>query len=224
MTLRPRRPGTLLLALLLAVLVWYAIAQERRERISERQIDASVTLVNVPAQLVVTSDVPRALTVRVRGPLRLLRALDPAQTGVVVDLRGAGEGEAEFAVESRNVAVPEGIQVLAVVPAEVPLRLEQLVRRRVAVQAKVVGEPAPGFTVGDVSIQPPSVIVSGPRQQIESLQAVITDPIDVTGAGALVESVVTVRSPGPLARVVEPLAVRVLVALTPRHEPPGSPR
>jgi YbbR domain-containing protein len=214
----------LLLALLLATLVWYAIAQERRERISERQIDASVTLVNVPAQMIVTSDVPRSLTVRVRGPLRLLRTLDPAETGVVIDLRGAGEGESDFPVESQSVAVPQGVQVIAVVPAEVPLRLERLVRRRVPVQARVVGEPADGLAIGDVSIEPPSVIVSGPRQQVESLQAVVTDPIDVSGATALVESVATVRAPGPLARVVEPLAVRVLVAVTPQPPPAGSKR
>lgn len=222
--LRPRRPGSLLLALLLATLVWYAIAQERRERISERQIDVSVTLVNVPAQMIVTSDVPRTLTVRVRGPLRLLRTLDPAETGVVIDLRGAGEGETDVPVESHNVAVPQGVQVIAVVPAEVPLRLERLVRRRVAVQARVVGEPAEGLTVGDVSIEPPSVVVSGPRQQVESLQAVVTDPIDVSGATALVESVATVRSPGPLARVVDPLAVRVLVAVVPQAQPSGQKR
>jgi len=222
--LRPKRPGSLLLAVLLATLVWYAIAQERRERISERQIDASVTLVNVPAQLIVTSDVPRTLTVRVRGPLRLLRTLDPAEAGVVIDLRGAGEGESDFPVESQNVAVPQGVQVIAVVPAEVPLRLEQLVRRRVPVQARVVGEPGEGLEIGDISIEPPTVIISGPRQQVDSLQAVVTDPVDVSGATALVESVATVRSPGPLARVVEPLAVRVLVAVTPPQPPAESKR
>ena len=44
---------------------------------------------------------------RVRGPLSRLRTLEPAQTGVVIDLRGAGEGEHEFAVETRNVIVPD---------------------------------------------------------------------------------------------------------------------
>jgi len=222
--LRPKRPGSLRLAVLLATLVWYAIAQERRERISERQIDASVTLVNVPAQLIVTSDVPRTLTVRVRGPLRLLRTLDPAEAGVVIDLRGAGEGESEFPVESQNVAVPQGVQVIAVVPAEVPLRLERLVRRRVPVQARVVGEPGEGLEIGEISIEPPTVIISGPRQQVDSLQAVVTDPVDVSGATALVESVATVRSPGPLARGVEPLAVRVLVAVTPQQPSAESKR
>ena len=88
MRVLPRYPGTLLLALALASLVWYVNALDRRERISERQLDASLTLVNVPANLAVTTDVPRSLTLRLRGPLNRLRALDPASTGVVIDLRG----------------------------------------------------------------------------------------------------------------------------------------
>lgn len=215
MRLRPRFPGTMLVALLLACVVWYGTALERRERVSEKQIDASVTLVNVPSQMVITSEVPRFLTVRVRGPLRRLRTLDASDTGVVIDLRGAGEGEHEFPVDSRDVNVPDGVQVIAISPAEVPLRLERLVRRSVAVKARVVGDPAEGYEIGAVTVNPTSVLVSGPRLQLESLQSVTTDPVLVDGAEGNVESVVAVRSPLPLARIEEPLAVRVIVAVNP---------
>lgn len=208
---RPRFPGTLVIAIGLACLMWYATALERRERISERQIDASVTLVNVPQQLAVTSDVPRTVTVRVRGPLRRLQALDPAQTGVVIDLRAATEGETEFPVESRNVLVPEGVQVIAVSPAEIPLRLEPLIQRRVPVREQIVGTPAAGFVLGPVTVDPPFVIVSGPRSQVEGLRSLVADPIDVTGAQGPIERMVTVRSPAPLMRVEFPLAVRMRV-------------
>ena len=76
MRLLPRHPGTMALALVLAALVWYAQALDRRERISERQLDAPVTFVNVPAEMVITSEVPRTIVLRVRGPLSRLRALD----------------------------------------------------------------------------------------------------------------------------------------------------
>ena len=113
MRLVPRSPGNLFLAIVLACLVWYATALDRRERISERQVDTAVTLVNVPVEMVITSEVPRFLSLRVRGPLSRLRSLDQAQTGVVIDLRGATEGERDFAVETRNVIVPTGVEVLA---------------------------------------------------------------------------------------------------------------
>lgn len=220
MRLRPRHPGNLLIAVVLACGVWYVSALDRRERISERQLDASVTLVNVPAEMVITSEVPRTVSLRIRGPLNHLRALDPANTGVVVDLRGASEGEHEFEVEARNVAVPEGMNVLAVSPSQLPLRLERVVRRRLPVRVHVVGEPAPGLGVIGVAVEPATAVVSGPRLQLEALHGVATDPVNVDGAEGSVETVSTVRSPHPLMRVIEPLAVHVTVTLAPvRPEP-----
>jgi len=224
MRLSPRSPGTLVVSVVLACLLWYGTALERRERISERQVDASLTLVNVPSQLVVASDVPRTLTLRLRGPLRRLRELDPAQVGVVIDLRGAGEGEHEFSVETRDVLVPDGVQVIAISPSEVPLRLDQLVRRRVPVRPRVTGDPAEGYEVQSVSVEPVSAVVSGPRLQLEGLPAVMADPVDVSGAEGVVDRVVPLRAPGPLARVAEPLDVRVIVQIGPVKTAPSGGR
>ncbi len=217
MRLLPRHPGTLLLALVLACLVWYASARDRRERISERQLDASLTLVNVPADMVITSEVPRFLSLRVRGPLSQLRALEPAQTGVVIDLRGVGEGEREFPVETRNVAVPEGVEVLAVSPSTVPLRLERLTSRRVPIKTTLVGKPAEGMMVVTVAAEPAEALLSGPRLQLEALATVATEPVSVDGADGIITALVGLRSPNPLMRVVEPLSVRVTVQIVVGH-------
>jgi YbbR domain-containing protein len=213
--LLPRSPLNVVLAVVLACLVWYGSALDRRQRISERQLDTAVTLLNVPADMVITSEVPRFLSLRVRGPLSRLRSLDPAQTGVVIDLRGAGEGERDFPVEARNVIVPPGVEVLAVSPSQVPLRLERLGRRRLPVRARVVGEPEAGFEVGSVLVDPSTAVLSGPRFQLDALQAVTTESVNVDGADGPVETLVAVRSPNPLMSVVEPLTVRVTVEVGP---------
>ena len=223
MRLLPRSPVNVVLAVVLACLVWYGNALDRRERISERQLDTAVTLVNVPADMVITSEVPRFLSLRVRGPLSRLRSLDPAQTGVVIDLRGAGEGERDFPVETRNVIVPSGVEVLAVSPSQVPLRLERIGRRRVPVRARVVGEPAAGMAVGEVTVEPPTALLSGPRLQLETLPAVTTEPVNVDGADGPVDTLVALRSPNPLMNVVEPLTIRVTVQIE-RREARGGRR
>jgi len=213
----PRSPVNVVLAVVLACLVWYASALDRRERISERQLDTAVTLVNVPPDMVITSEVPRFLSLRVRGPLSRLRSLDPVQTGVVIDLRGAGEGQRDFPVETRNVVVPPGVEVLAVSPSQVPLRLERLGRRRLPIRARVVGEPATGLAVGSVVADPATAVLTGPRFQLEALQVVTTEPVNVDGTDGPVEAQAAVRSPHPLMRVVEPLTVRVSVEIVPTH-------
>ncbi len=43
-------------------------------------------------------------------------------------------------------------------------------------------------------------MVSGPRLQLQRLQFVPTDPVNVDGADASVDTVVAVRSPQPLMR------------------------
>ena len=221
----PRSYVNLVLAVVLACLVWYASALDRRERISERQLDTAVTLVNVPADMVITSEVPRFVSLRVRGPLSRLRSLEPAQTGVVIDLRGTGEGQRDFAVENRNVIVPAGVEVLAVSPSQVPLRLERVARRRLPVRARVVGRPATGLAVASVLVDPATAVVTGPRFQLEALQTVTTEPVNVDGADGPVEMLAAVRSPNPLMRIVDPLTVRVVVEVAPaRDETRGSRR
>jgi YbbR domain-containing protein len=208
-------------ALIFACIVWYSTALVRRERISERQLDAAVTFVNIAGDMAITSEVPPGLTLRVRGPLSSLRSLSPADVGVVIDLRDEGEGEHDVAVETRQVVVPGGVEVLAVSPSRVPLRLERIIRRRLTVQPPLSGTPAAGMVVGRIFTEPAKVLVSGPRLLLDTLPAVGTDPVVVTGATSTVESVVAVHSPHPLVRIVEPLTVRAAVTIVPERESPA---
>ncbi|HPC82547.1 MAG TPA: CdaR family protein [Thermoanaerobaculaceae bacterium] len=216
----PRKLASLGVAFVLACLVWYANALERRERISEREIETSLTLVNVPSEMVVTSEVPRSMTLRVRGPLKLLRSLSAAEVGVVLDLRGAREGENDLPVEARNVQVPALVEVLAVSPAQVPLWLERLVQRRIPVRPRLAGLPAEGLEIQEVVVEPAVALVSGPRAQLERIPGLTTDPLDVDGASGPVEALVAVRSPHPLVRVIDPLAVRVVARVGPAANRP----
>lgn len=215
MRLWPRHPLSLAVALFFACLLWYANALERRERISERQLDAPLTFVNIGNDLVITSEVPLGLTLRLRGPLSRLRSLAASDVGVVVDLRSVGEGDHEVAVETRHVSVPAGVDVLAVSPSRLPLRLERIVRRRLPVQPPLSGSPAPGLVVGRVLTEPATVLVSGPRLVLETLPGVLTDPVVIAGVSSTVETVVAVHSPHSLVRIVEPATVRVAVTILP---------
>ena len=213
MRLTPRHPGLLILAVILAFSMWYVRALERRERVSERQLEASLTFVNVPNDMVITSETPRSLLIRVRGTLRRLMNLEPTQVGVILDLRGIDEGLHELAVESSHVMVPSAVDVLTVTPAQIPVHLEKLVRRQVPILPRLAGQPAEHWTVGEVTCEPSLATVMGPRGQVDALQAVATDPVSLDGAESAVVAVVSVRSPHPLTRIEAPLTVRVVVAL-----------
>lgn len=222
MRLWPRHPGLALLATGLSVVLWYARALERRMPVAEREVEASLTLVNVPPHLVVTSDVPRTVVVRLRGPLERLQDVD--KLGAVVDLAQAREGETSYRVGGHPVNLPPKVDVVGISPPEVALRLEKLVLRRVPVRVVTAGTPAEGFAVTAVTPEPPRALVQGPEQQLGVLPSVSTDPVVVEGARAGFTVTVGVRSPSPLLRVVEPLAVQVRVEVARAAEGAGERR
>lgn len=176
---------------------------------AEREVEASLTLLNVPPDLVITSDVPRAVLVRLRGPLERLQAIE--KLGAVINLEQAREGESLYPVDRKLVNLPPSVEVVGLSPFEVPLRLEELAVRQVPVRPTLVGTVAEGFAVIGTTVEPSMVTVRGPSQQVRVLPSLSTDPVVVEGARGGFSVAVGVRSPSPLMHVVEPLAVWVRV-------------
>ena len=63
---------------------------------------------------------------------------------------------------------------------------EALLTRRIAVRASVIGRPARGYSVTDVSVSPATVEVTGPREIVEGFTVFVVDGVDVSGAIAQV--------------------------------------
>jgi YbbR domain-containing protein len=221
MRLWPRSPSLALLALALSVALWYGRALERRMPVAEREVEASLTLVNVPPRLVVVSSVPRGVVVRLRGPLERLRGAERLEA--VVDLRHAQEGEALYPVDRRLVGLPSRVEVVTITPGELSLRLEEVISRHLPVRASLVGTPAPGWVLREARVEPRTVRVQGPRQQVEALPELVTEAVLLEGARQSFAVTVGVRLPSPLLRLVEPSAVTVFVGLepSPPHPPAG---
>ena len=67
--------------------------------------------------------------------------------------------------------------------ARVTLVVEEAsLTRQITVLGGPTGTPVRGYSVTSVSINPSTIEVSGPRDLIESLAALIVDDVDVTGA------------------------------------------
>jgi len=120
----PRRPfffrnlGLKILALVIALLVWFALSGQRRERISERSYRIPLSLVNVPSQTMVASPLPGGVEVRVRGPFTALRQLQPERLEAVIDLLDARPGERVHRFAPEDINVPPEVEVLRSRPAK----------------------------------------------------------------------------------------------------------
>ena len=212
------------LALAIAVSLWYFLSWDKRERQSERVVEASVTYDTAEGMTVL--DPVRQVDVRVRGGTQRVRTLNPALVNVLVVRDETEPGPVPVALTPEDVYVPEGFEVVSLDPSTLHLTLDRVVTMRLPVEVEVVGEPAAGAVAGDPVPVPPVVTVRGPQSRLENLTLVRTRPVSLNGHAQTFEEVVSVPPPDPLASV-DPGLVRVRVPMQPPRlstDPPSPNR
>lgn len=217
----PRRNvwGLRLLAVAIAVLVWFFVTVQKREEIAERQIDAPVTY-SPPRGSIVIDPVQR-VRVQVRGRTGKIRLLTPFTIDVMVDVTRSERGSEEIHLSAQNVIVPEGIEVLSIDPNVLHVQIDREVQQMLPVTPRLVGEPAAGALVQGTEVRPSRVLVSGPETHLLELGSLSTTAIVLDGHALDFEETVAVLGPDPLVKVVQPAVVTVRVAL---QQPPAAPR
>jgi YbbR domain-containing protein len=204
--------GLRILAVAAAFAVWFSASFAKREHQSEKVIDAAVTY-NAPRGVVILDPV-QTVKVRLRGPDRMIRTLAAQVIDVVVEVTRAQPGAIEVPIEAEQILRPEGLSVLAVDPISLTLRLDREEVRDLPVTPRLVGEPAGGAVPLEPSARPPRVRVSGPQSMLAGVAAVTTSPVSLDGHALDFSQTVSVVSPSPLVRIVEPSVVTVFVPMT----------
>jgi YbbR domain-containing protein len=209
------RWGLRALALAGALLIWFFVSVEKRERTSQKVIDASVTY-NLPTGTILLDPVQN-VKVRLRGPDRQLRALSPFAVDVVVDATDLTAGGIESVhLSPGDVLLPDGIEVVSVEPNTLSVRLDVEVQRTLPVVPRIVGEPAGGAVPGDIRAVPETAVVRGPEGLLATLDSLTTSPVSLDGHAFTFEQRVSIVPSDPLVRVIQPGAVTVVV---PMHNP-----
>ncbi len=205
-----------LLSLLLAVLLWFAIAGEKT---SERGFAVPVEFNNLPRDLEVVSGSVNTVDVRLRASPSVMSQLGAQNVSTQVDLSTAAEGEHIVHLTPATVRVPFGVRVVKVQPSLLTLQLERTLVRDVPVKPRVEGKPAPGFEVEEVTAEPGMVRLVGPRSHVEKLAAAYTEPVSVDGVDAtqVVENV-SIGFSDPMLHVDGASKVAVTVRIRETHE------
>lgn len=199
-------------ALLAALLLW---GVSHTTSSIERGFDIPVLPENVPDELVVTDGSSDAVNVRVRGARGALQRLAVAELGYNVDLTGARAGTTQHEVDLSRLDLPRGAQIVSRSPASLEFTLERKSTRAVKVRADIDGEPAPGFTLGEVVVDPPRLRIAGARSEVLRLSEVLTETIDVAGADAGLEKKVRAMSGGLHVWLDGDAMVTVRIAIVP---------
>lgn len=166
-----------LLSLFLAVALWLAVGGEER---TETNLNYSLELINKGPDLMVTSEVPPAIQVRVIGPRGFIRTLSQSRLTHIVDLAGLKAGRHTIPLSVSSFSFPRGIQVTRIQPNPLVLELTPTVTRTLPVQPVFLGRPPEGYEVKSVKTRPGQVTVNGPASELEGLKFLPTVPLDLT--------------------------------------------
>lgn len=207
--------GLRLLALGIAIGIWFNASLQDRLVSSERLVEASVSY-NSPRGVVIINPVS-TVNVRLRGSKKAIRQLNPVLVSVSVELSQRQAGTALVNLGPENVTAPDGLEVVSIEPATIRVELDQEVLQRLPVVAKLTGEPAQGMVVEEPEVLPNQVQVTGPKSVIARFDH-LSVPVSLDGRSATVEVSAPVVSPDPLIQVVQPSRVSVKVPIHPPAE------
>jgi YbbR domain-containing protein len=174
-----RNLGWKLLSLLIAIVLWVAVAREPEVATS---LSVPVDFKNMPDDLDTSGNLPDQVRLEVRGPSGRLTRGNLSGVAVVLDLSDAHPGERTYSIRSRNLGLPSGVVFYRSVPSQITLHFDQLIFKDESVQPVYVNKP-PGYRIVSQNFSPTSVRIRGSEERVQVIHQVRTDPMDLSGGG-----------------------------------------
>jgi YbbR domain-containing protein len=166
--------GLKVLAVVIAVGLWVA-----GHRDVERAVEVPVEFRNIPSDLMVLENRVDYVVLRLTGPRTLVSTLDAGDLKLGVDLDGAKAGSVSYPLSSGSFNVPRGVTIARITPPVIHLQLEPVLRRVLPVTVRYVNKPPAGQQIGETSVEPQTVSVLGPAEEVRRLVSVETVPVDL---------------------------------------------
>ena len=166
--------GLKVLAIVIAVGLWVA-----GHRDVERAVEVPVEFRNIPSDLMVLDNRVDYVVLRLNGPRTLVSTLDAGDLKLNLDLDGAKAGVVSYPLSSTSFNIPRGVTIARITPPVVHLRLEPMIKRMLPVAVRFVNKPPAGQQVAETLVEPESVSVLGPAEELRRLVSVETLPIDI---------------------------------------------
>jgi YbbR domain-containing protein len=168
-----------LLSLAIALILWLVVTGQNQPVTAH--VNVQLNFIR-PQALEISNDPPRTVDVMLTGSRNKLDDLTALDLVATVDLSEQRAGERILRLADKaQIALPQGVKVDGFQPSAIPIRLEPMLERQIAVEPKVEGKPADGFEVYAVRPNKGSVAVRGPESHVNALQKVLTESIWLAG-------------------------------------------
>ena len=170
-----------ILAVLLAIIMWYFVVGEERAEIG---LTVPLELINIPRDLIVVNNVVHGIDIRVNGPSSLVRSLAAEKLSKMLDLSNTRAGTVSFPITSEGIPLPRGVKITRINPTQVMVVLQKLMIKKIMVKPRIVGRPASGYEVESIQVNNPQVEIAGPEEVVKNLESLYTKPVEIQGLKA----------------------------------------
>ncbi len=171
--------GVKLLSLAIALVLWLVVTGQNEPVTAHVNVQLNYIR---PQTLEISNDPPRTVDVTLTGSRNKLDDLTALDLVATVDLSDQQPGERVLRLADKaKIPLPQGVKVDGYQPSAIPIRLEQIIERQIAVEPKLEGKPADGYQVYAVRPSKAAVIVRGPESRVNALQKLETESIWLSG-------------------------------------------
>lgn len=202
-----------IVSLLLAAMLWMAVANEAS---SEIGLEVPLEYRNIPAQLEITGDMTNTVQVRLRGSSNVIKDISAKEVSTIIDLSKMRRGDKIVPLSPQNVQAPFGAEVIRVNPSSVRFNLERTITKTIPVTANI-GQLPDGYEVARVLISPGTVDVEGPESRVNAITTITTVPVRVDRKQSPVDQTADLDVPDPQVRLQHPSPVSIRIELRRKH-------
>lgn len=133
-----------------------------------------------PAQEIVETS-ENTVKLQLSGSRSLIKAIDPDQLRVRLDLSKAFSGRNSFTITRDDITLPPGVILKDVQPPVIDVTLDVTAQKELPVQADWVGRLPNDLILTQVRLEPAAVSVIGPSRLLDTLATIYTEKIPVDG-------------------------------------------
>jgi hypothetical protein len=173
-----------LISLLLAIVLWFNVGGEETV---DTNVMIPVEVINLPRELVISNQFKKEIEVTVNGPRSLILEISNRKITRQIDLSTATPGTTVITNDTESIALPGGITILRVQPSSIILSLDKLVQKQFPVNPVTAGEPAPGYILKSLRMDPEFIAVTGPETVLAQHDVFRTKVININGLRASVQ-------------------------------------
>jgi YbbR domain-containing protein len=163
--------------------------------LQETDILIPVVSAGIPEGLTITGTPLKDIEVSIRGPKSVLKTLPDLKLQYLLDLSGIDIGLESIPIKKERITLPEGISIVRVNPIFLTVRVEKEIKKELPVKIAYSGKPAAGFTVAGALAKPFSMNLRGPENILDSIEEILTKPVDIKGLSASLKKEIALDLP-----------------------------